>query len=140
MQKFRLPILFAVFAAIFLGACNSHPINKKIQMSVVGTWQGDQSGTLMTIYIDGRFILENAKGVATGTLVNGKMERGEDEIYVVYASPKALCGDASGLYRLSRKGNVLKFETLREDCPTRAAQFDKSWTLKYRTPLLYLKK
>lgn len=137
MHKFRLPLVFAMFAALLLSACNSHPVNKRMHMAIEGTWQGDQSGVLLSIYRDGRFVLENAKGVQSGSLINGKMDRGFDEIYVVYTSPKSLCQDGSGIYKLVRKGDQMTFETLREDCPTRAGQFDTTWTLKDPTPRIY---
>jgi hypothetical protein len=140
MQKFRLSVILALFAALLLSACNSHPINKRMQIAIEGTWQGEQSGTLLTIYSDGRFILENAKGAASGALIKGKMDRGMDEVYVVYTDPKTICPDSSGIYRFSRKGKQLTWEKIRDDCATRVGQFDHTWTLKYRTPLSYLKK
>ena len=103
-------------------------------MAIEGTWQGETTGALLTIYSDGRIVIEGAAGLEAGTIIKGTMERGFDEILITYTTPTAVCGSATGLYRISRKDNQLILETLREDCPSREQHLDKVWTLKSAIP------
>ena len=121
-----------VLACLSMGACTSHPIDQRIRMSITGTWKGDQTGALLTIFGDGRIVLENAKGSAQP--IKGKIDRGFDEILFTYLTPAAVCKDATGVYRFTSDGRKLTLEPLREDCPARAAQLDKSWSIANRIP------
>jgi hypothetical protein len=123
--------------ALVLAACNSHPIDQRIHLSIVGTWQGETTGTVMSIYGDGRLVIENAPGVPAGTVITGTVERGFDEVRIVYLAPASLCQGQSGVYRLSLKKSILTMEVLSEECPARAAQMDKTWKLLNMTPRPY---
>lgn len=133
MHKSRLiSLLSAVLAASLLCACYSNKVDNRIHMAITGIWTGDQSGAVMTIYGDGRFVIENASGMEDGKLIRGTMERGFDQVLVKYTYPIAVCKDATGVYQFVQEGDKLTFTELHEDCPAREAQFDHSWTLKTR--------
>ncbi len=133
------PLLFSFFAlcALVLSACNSHPVDPRMHMAIVGTWQGETTGTVMSIYGDGRLVIENAPGVPAGTVITGTVDRGFDEVRIAYLTPASLCPGQSGVYRLSLKKDVLSMEVLNEPCPERAAQMDKTWKRLNMTPRPY---
>ena len=79
-------------------------------------------------------MLENAAGVPAGTIIRGKIDRGFDEICIIYQIPASVCSNAAGIYRLKVKDGAMETEVVREDCPARAAQFDHSWKLVSATP------
>ncbi|HNX03986.1 MAG TPA: hypothetical protein PKI32_00705 [Opitutales bacterium] len=135
MQKLR-PLLTALFmvVALFFGACTSHPVDKRIHASIIGTWQGEETGAILTIYGDGRFTLEKAAGVPEGTVIRGKLERGFDDVCIIYTTPASICQSSAGIYRLTPVDGRMEAEVLREDCPARAAQMDHAWKLLNMTP------
>lgn len=134
----HLPRLFSIVAvtlcALLLGACSSTKINYDMHAAIVGTWKGDQSGALLTIFGDGRFILEHAVNSPQDAVIKGTLQRGKDQILFKYTMPAVVCGNSTGVYRFSRMGDTLNFEPVREDCPARAAQIDSTWTIQSRTP------
>jgi len=136
MQLARPLTLICMLTTLLLGACTSHKINYDLHTAIVGTWKGDQSGAMLTIYSDGRFVLENAAGMTKDTPVKGTLQRGRGQILFVYSSPSALCPDSNGLYTFSRESNVLTLEVVSDDCPQRNAQIDHTWTLSNPIPTL----
>jgi len=134
MHKARPFTVLCLLAALLLGACNSNKINYDLHTAIVGTWKGDQSGALLTIFGDGRFVLENARGVDAGTQIKGIIQRGRDQILFTYSSPAVLCPQNDGIYHFGRKGDVLSLTVASEECPERAAQIDATWTLANRIP------
>ncbi len=136
MSRFRPIALFLALSlfAFVLGACKSHKILPELHTALVGTWKGEQSGAYLTIYSDGRFVLERALGVQEGTRILGKVQRGRDMLKFFNYSPSASCPGQDGTYRFVRVDDTLALEVVEEECPERLAQLDKSWTLYRRTP------
>jgi len=129
--------MLSVAALLALGACRNHPVDYRMHMSVTGTWQGAQSGALLTIYEDGRFFLENVPG--SDAPIRGHIERGFDQLLIHYLSPSASCGDSIGIYKFECDRKTLTFEMVKDDCSVRTAQIDRTWNLKFRTCTTSLK-
>lgn len=139
MQKLRLSALFFLSLAtcvLFMSACRSHPIDRRMRMAITGTWQGTQNGTMMTIYTDGRLELTNVKGQPAGTVILGKIDRGFDQLLITYTAPLSLCEQATGIYtfKATKDNQKMKLTKVREDCPIRAAQLETDWILKNAMP------
>jgi hypothetical protein len=139
MQKLRLSALFFLSLAtcvLFLGACRSHPIDRRMRMSITGTWQGVQNGTLLTVYSDCRIEVTNVKGQPAGTVIVGKIDRGFDQLLITYTSPRAVCEDANGIYKFkaTKDNQKMKLTMIHDDCAVRVAQLDKDWILKNPMP------
>jgi hypothetical protein len=141
MSKFSplsfISIMLAIATLLVAGACQSHPEDYRLHMAVTGTWQGAQSGTLMTIYQDGRLIIENAPG--SNSPIKGQIERGFDQLLIRYITPRGQCGDSVGIYKFECDGEKLTLDQIKEDCALRAGQLDKVWTIKFRTPTSSIK-
>lgn len=134
MQLLRPLTLICLLGTLVFGACSSYKIRPDLHAAIIGTWKGETSGAYLTIYSDGRFILENASGVADGTDILGTIERGRDMLLFTYNTPSALCPKMRGVYNFAREGDVLTISVVNEECPERSSQLDSSWALVNRTP------
>jgi len=138
ISPFKLFFMMSVLAALLVvGACYSHPEDYRLHMGITGTWQGDRSGALLTIYQDGRMVLENVPG--SDAPIKGQIERGFDQILLRYVTQRGMCGDSVGIYRFECDGKILTLDPLREDCAVRATQIDAVWRIKFRAPTTSVK-
>lgn len=130
-----LTIIFFI-SALLASGCSSYKIDPSLHTAIVGTWKASSSSELLTIYSDGRFVLEEVPGI-DGKLVKGTIERGRDMIMFMYETPSSLCASERGVYNFSREDDTLTLTMVSEECRDRASHLALVWNLENKVPKEY---